>query len=177
MLIYISCDSRNHFFINTVKSVVGEIQEKSIADSIELVFPPLKLGGDTGKIRSNVLRIRNADLVLFDVTPSVSKSRKILSYNPGVMIEYGIVMLLESQNPPWESHVPLPIYRVFCESNFDRGTLTPILNADSISKYNKHQRGKDSLKQNIRDLISERIGSRLRINYTQSPANLPPPIG
>ncbi len=93
MRIYISCDHNNDFFLSAVKESHDRVVSSLTSKSIELVYPPMKWGGDTGKVLTNILQVMDADLVLIDITPAVYtlagvQSKQITKYNEGVLIEY-----------------------------------------------------------------------------------------
>lgn len=167
LIIYLSCDSNNSYFIKTVIDAVDELKKRLSPDSVELIYPPKQIGGDTGKVLTNVLRIREADLVIFDVTPTVDDDGAAY-YNPGVMIEFGIVLALEypQKGQPWEGRLPKPVYRVLCSSNYSRGNLTPLVNEASVISYNANN--SEDLAKEINSILEQRISQRMRFSYQPS---------
>src|SRR5436309_8655327 len=91
MKVYLSSDRNDAFFIDAVKRAVGNIRVKVPVGVVELLYPPLALGVDTGKIMANILQVLEADIVLVNATPS-AKIGEQLVHNPGVMMEYGMVI-------------------------------------------------------------------------------------
>jgi hypothetical protein len=136
---------------------------------MELVYPPTGLGGDTGKILANVLRIRDADLVLIDITPTEHASASgnpptIIRYNEGVLIEFGMVLSLDNPPqglPPWGGRVPRPSYRVFCSNSFPRSNLTPIINAESVTEYGTDPASRALLVSQLQEHIRRKVEERL----------------
>ena len=114
MRIYLSCDAKNDFFISAAKNAHDKITRSLSPGSIDLVYPPRRWGGDTGRVVSNVLQIRTADLVLMDITPTAyqiaaGKQQEVVKYNEGVLIEYGIVLYLENPadgSMAWGGKIP-----------------------------------------------------------------------
>jgi len=139
MKIYLACDEHNTFFRDAVKQAVDESAPSIAPGSIDLIFNPLRWGGDTGKPTTNTLRIMDSDIAIFDMTPDVTPAEPTkLRFNPGVMIEYGIVLAMEypRRGNPWYGIVPKPLHRVFLSDEFNRTQLTPIIEA-TITKYSR----------------------------------------
>src|SRR2546427_6704127 len=147
MKIYLACDEHNTFFRDVVKQAVDESAASIAPGSIDLIFNPLRWGGDTGRPTTNTLRIMDSDIAIFDVTPEATLSEIVqLRFNPGVMIEYGIVLALENprQGNPWYGKVPKPLHRVFLSDDYNRAQLTPIIEA-TITKYSKTGQAHDGI--------------------------------
>lgn len=165
MIVYLSCDSQNDFFFKIVKESVNTIN-RSIDNAFELIYPPKKIGKDTGTVRGNILQIQQADLVIFDVTPKLSDD--IESYNAGVMIEFGVVLDLE--NPlagyPWGGTIPKPNYKVFCNSKFQKSKMTPIINETSISSYEDHAKGEGDLRTEILKILTAKLKEKADFKTT-----------
>ncbi len=163
MNIYLSCDSTNSFFIDAVKEAVTTFGKGLEPSAITLIYPPLRIGADSGNVKENVLMIRSSDIVIFDVTPKATESEENTSYNPGVMIEFGIV--LSQENPtigqPWGGKLPKPSYRLFCSRGYSRTRLTPLLNEASVIPYDPDDSGK--LEKEIVDLINHKVTERMNI--------------
>jgi hypothetical protein len=152
---------RNEFFIDTVSESIEDLRSKLSIDAIEFIYPPRRIGGDTGKILTNVLRIREADLVIFDVTPNIISEGEE-RYNSGVMIEYGIVLALENPiSPAWSREQKLT-YRVFCNATFQRGRLTPIINQESVTAYTSDRDGKARLLEDLRNILVQGAAEKVK---------------
>ncbi len=163
---YLSCDTRNTFFKRAVREAIDEFRPSMPAGtSLDLVYPPDHLGVSTGTVLGNVLELRNADVVIFDVTPTVEG--QTVSYNTGVMIEYGMVVALENPPTSWLmpwGRTPRPVHQVFCDSVFPRRNLTPIINAD-VTTYPQTDEGMRALKSDIRSVLERRIAERVEYSY------------
>jgi hypothetical protein len=163
--IYLSCDNKNDFFVEAVVLAVRRLRRRSSSTSIELIYPPRAIGGDTGKVLTNILRISAADVILFDVTPKKSRGHELRTYNPGVMIEYGIVLGLDNPaamgqggpGTPWNGRQPRPVYRVFCNRSFPRSSLSPIINQESVREYRRSPSGRLELIREIFELVHSKI--------------------
>ena len=143
----------------------------AIPKGFDLYYPPLKWGIDTGKTLNNILSIKDAELVIFDVTPELIMSNEgdqVACYNTGVMIEYGIVLAQEHPNSglPWNGRLPKPTYRLFCQNSFLRSRLTPIVNEESVTAYSTDDQGKASLLSELKDLIRETATKKLNATFT-----------
>src|SRR3989442_738356 len=99
--------------------------------SFEPVYPPRHLGVDTGNVLANVLVILESQVVLVNVTPSISKRKTVA--NPGVLIEYGMILgrAWASKDFTW----PRPYYRLFCNSKFHRSSLPPLINQEDVTPF------------------------------------------
>ncbi|GEM_PF-1723996 len=135
-----------------------------------MVYPPRNLGVGSDKILLNVLKIREADVIFFDVTPKYSKDKSLVSYNTGVMIELGIVLDQENLATPWGGRLPRPKFRLFCNEDFPRKGLSPILNEYSVRSYKSDPSGKKSLLSEIEDVLNQKISEK--INWTEHSAGL-----
>lgn len=162
MIVYLSCDVQNDFFIKIILDSINEIN-KATDNVFELVYPPKKIGKDTGTVRDNILQIKQADIVVFDITPKIEK--EIESYNSGVMIEFGIVLDLEDSAIPW-GRIPKPIFRIFCNSKFPRGKITPIINETSISSYKDDADGEKALKTEVLKLLKDKLKENSNFKIT-----------
>lgn len=171
MKIYISSDRGNDFFLTAVRESVDRVALS--ARSIELIYPPMGWGGDTGRILTNVLQILEADLILIDITPVVytilgETPLPITKYNEGVLIEYGIVLCLDNPRQgslPWGGRIPKPSYRVFCSRAFPRGDLTPIINVESVADYGTDAESREALISLLRETIVRKVEERLTLEY------------
>src|SRR5205807_4282214 len=101
IIVYLSCANENGFLINAVSSAIERVNQRLHFPAFELIYPPRGIGGDLGKVLLNVLRIREAGVVFFDITPQVSSIGDVASYNTGVMIELGIFLDQENLVRPW----------------------------------------------------------------------------
>ena len=137
--VYISADSRNSFFIDSVLTAINNVNLRLRFEAFTPVYPPRHIDGDRGKVALNVLKIKEANLVFFDVTPSLSSDGEVISYNPGVMIEMGLFLAEEnleiSLGGPWRGRSPRPKAHFFCERSYPKGRLTPIVNEYSVNEY------------------------------------------
>ncbi len=176
MKIYISCDNGNEFFLAAVKESRERVASSLSSKSIELVYPPMGWGGDTGKILTNVLQIMDADLVLIDITPLVrtlagESPLKITKYNEGVLIEYGIVLCLDNPRQgslPWGGRIPKPSYRIFCSNSFSRSDLTPIVNVESVAEYGTDSNSRELFVTLLCDEIRRKVEEKLTVDYNRS---------
>ncbi|MEM3637598.1 MAG: hypothetical protein QXX17_03240 [Conexivisphaerales archaeon] len=89
MIVYLSCANGNNFFITAVMEAIKNVNRRHQFKDVELVYPPRKLVGDLGKVLLNVLRIQQAVVALFEVTPRYSADHSLAFPSPGVMIELG----------------------------------------------------------------------------------------
>lgn len=165
MKIYLSCDNKNEFFVKSVNLAVRRARRKFTGTLIDLIYPPRGIGGDTGKVLTNILRLFEADLTLIDASPRMIRGTRTWTYNPGVMIEYGIVLALDnptaifgsSPGVPWQGRQPRPTYRVFCHRSCPRSSLTPIINQESVRDYKRGASGRDQLIREILRLIESKL--------------------
>jgi len=149
-MVYLSCDRRQTDFIRTLDTEIAELNRA--IPNFELVYPSRDEG--TGFVEENVLRLQEADVVVFDITPTVSGSST--TYNAGVMIEYGMFLSLEKPRfgNPWGGRQPKPSHRIYAESPFERSTLTPIIKESSVRTYETSQGGLETLASELRNLLS-----------------------
>jgi hypothetical protein len=175
--IYLSCSSRNDFFIDAVIRVFEQKKTKFGSNAITLYYPPRAIPSDSGKVLTNVLKIREADLVIFDVTPDSTASAE-LALNSGVMIEYGIVVALENQQGiPW-GRLPRPKYRIYLKDSISRSSVvTPILNQESIAPFSTTSDGTLQLEREISDLIEDKIKEILNFQVISTNAEVTVQIG
>ena len=168
MIVYLSCDAQNDFFVKIVSELIDELN-RSTDNVFELIYPSGNKGRDTGTVRGNVLQIQQAELVIFDMTPNTDNGE---SYNAGVMIEYGIVLDLETPliGYPWGGNSPKPSYKVFCNSKFKRSKMTPIVNESSILPYKDDGEGEKNLRIEIRKLLTDKL--KEKSNY-RAPVGIP----
>ena len=168
MIVYLASDSRNTFFTGVVRAATDEYRPSMPNGTrLDLIYPPERLGVDKGSVLANVLEIRGADVVLFDVTPITTPDSNE-SYNPGVMVEFGIVTALE--NPllpvlPWNNKFPKPVYRVFRDSRFQRRNASALLNHVEIIPYTADEPGRDPLRRTIIDILVKRVAQRVEYSY------------
>lgn len=172
MNIYLSCDSSNEFFINVIEAATKSVGKNFEPTAITLVYPPRRIGPDKGSVKWNTLMIRDADLVIFEVTPRVNEMRKEVQYNPGVMIEFGIVLDQDSPTSggtsgrSWEGRLPKPSYFVFCSNKFSRTRLTPLLNEVSVIAYDPAD--SDKLEEEVTKLIKNKATERMNMRILKN---------
>jgi hypothetical protein len=164
MLVFLSCDKTNNFFLKAAEEAKGFIDEK-IRPYIELFNPPNAGTASTGSVVGNVARILFSELILMDITPKVENDDKLV-YNPGVMIEFGMVFSLELKNSSSVGSVePIlinkPNYHVFSRNNISRSKLTPIFNTTDIFPYSTDDDGKKELVDQMFKLMIDAVGKKL----------------
>jgi len=184
LLVYLSCDNRNNYFVRATVLAIRRFKRRHPESDIDLVFPPRHFGGDTGKVLTNILRISSADVVLFDVTPLRSRGGRLVVYNAGVMIEYGIVIGLDNPTGfgntrpalPWHGRQPRPVYRVYCHQTFRRSELTPIVNQESVIEYRKSQRGRNELVHELFIFLEGKLSEIRALTSEARPSESPTTI-
>ena len=164
MQVYLSSSSSDGFFIDAAVEAVRLANERFGPDAVSLVFPPRQIGGDLGRIDLNVKRLLESDVTIFNISPE--RIGDAWPYNPGVMIEYGMVFASDRTNPAWEGRRPLPIHRVYCDSAFDRRNLTPILNLESVQNFDRSEPGRATLVASLVELLTSRLRQRMSYTYT-----------
>jgi hypothetical protein len=172
--VYLSCSSDNGFFIDCTLRAITNVNQRHNLQAFELVYPPRRIGGDLGKVLLNVLRIRDADLVIVDLTPKVSSSGDVTSYNSGTMLELGL--LLDQENlkstrgeiEPWGGRLPRPRAYMFCDGSFPRRDLTPILNEYSVTQYSRDTQGEGALLAELERILTERVNQVIGLQPTSS---------
>src|SRR3989442_5451550 len=145
---YLSSDRNDEFFIEATKKAVANIRSKVPIGATDLLYPPLALGVDTGKVLANVLQVLEVDIILINATPTIKEKgtpAEHLIPNPGVMMEYG--MVLGQDNAPgwhrWMGRIPRPTHRVFCGREAAPTLLPPVLNQqDGLDSARAPQGGK-----------------------------------
>jgi hypothetical protein len=129
------------------------------------VYPPRNIDGDRGKVVLNILKIKEANLIFFDVTPSVSSDGVVVSYNAGVMIEMGLFLAEEnldiSLGGPWRGRSPRPRAYFYCERSFPRGRLTPIVNEYSIIDYSNTQASQASFIGSLEGILNNHLREKV----------------
>src|SRR5207247_1341380 len=90
-------------------------------------------------------------------TEAVIGEREI--YNPGVMVEYG--MVFASDRLAWQIRIPQPIHKVYCHEGYKKTNLTPPLGIESVESYARTDEGRKSLVQSVTAFLTERVGFRL----------------
>ncbi len=175
MKVYLSSDRGDEFFIEATKKAVANVRLKVPIGVIEIVYPPLALGVDTGKVLANVLQVLEVDIILINATPAVKEKgtpTEHLIHNPGVMMEYG--MVLGQDNAPgghrWMGRMPRPTHRVFCGKEVARERLPPMLNQEDVIDFDRSPEGGNVLVGKIEEIITTKMGERLSIEFTPNPA-------
>jgi len=162
--VYLSSSSSDGFFIDAAVEAVRLANERFGPEAILFVFPPRQIGGDLGRIDLNVRRLLESDVTIFNISPEQVGNAAI--YNPGVMIEYGMVFASDRTNPLWEGRLPVPIHRVYCDSSFDKTNLTPILNLESVQSFDRSESGRGALVARLLELLTSRLRQRMSYTYT-----------
>ena|SRR2546428_2250736 len=177
MKVYLSSDRDDGFFIEAARKAVANIQSKIPfgVGVIDLVYPPLALGVDTGKVLSNVLQVLEADIILINATPTPKEKgtpAEYLIHNPGVMMEYGMVLGQDSApgGYRWMGRMPRPTHRVFCGSEVARTLLPPVLNQEDVISFDRSPAGEKGLVKKMEEIITTKMGERLSIAFTRNPA-------
>jgi hypothetical protein len=160
--VYLACSSDNELFIGCVQRAISDFNQRHQFSAFELVYPPSRIGGDLGKVLLNVLRVRDADLVIADLTPKVSSAGDVTAFNSGTMLELGLVVAEENRKTPtgelsqWGGKRPLPRVHMFCSPPFQRRDLTPILNEYSINPYSTDAGGEEALLTELDRILTEK---------------------
>lgn len=183
MRIYLSSDRNDEFFITAVKNAVDKVNA-SLQMDIELVFPPTRLGVDTGKVLGNVLHILDAQIALINVTPRTRrcliedekedlnqaegmKTEVVEMYNSGVMIEYGMATALEYLQK--EEGASVQTKRAFCDISFSRKSLCPVVNEDDVLEFDSQSAdGRTKLEGVLDDIIRSKVKDMLRMKPVHS---------
>jgi len=177
LIVYLACGSDNQFFIGCVRRAIENFNRthRFPFQAFSLVFPPERIGGDLGKVLLNVLRIREANIVIADLTPQVSAARDLTSYNSGTMIELGLVIAEENRKTPhgeldpWGGKFPRPSVRLFGDSRFHRRDLTPLLNEYSVTPYAQSPEGEASLLAELDRILNEMAQQAFGAETSPSP--------
>jgi len=177
MYVFLSCDRNDKDFIAAVMKAVDEVNLSIGAGTIELVFPPTGIGGDRGTVLANLVRIRECELVLFDVTPPPGEKAP----NPGVLVELGFVLGMDNplRSAPWSGVLPKPKHRVFCHESVVKRDLPPLVNNESIRPYSLDSSTADFVGTLMKEAIAEKV--RDKIDFTVDSTGQPmqqanPPI-
>src|SRR2546422_7821022 len=171
MKVYLSSDRNDEFFIEATKKAVANIRSKVPIGATDLLYPPLALGVDTGKVLANVLQVLEVDIILISATPTIKEKgtpAEHLIHNPGVMMEYG--MVLGQDNAPgwhrWMGRIPRPTHRVFCGNEVARALLPPVLNQEDVIPFERSPAGELVLVGKMEEIITAKMGERLSIEFT-----------
>lgn len=176
LVVYLSCADENDFIVRAATEAVNNVNARLHFTAFELVYPPRRIGGDVGKVLLNVLRLREAEVVFFDITPKVSTSGDVTAYNTGVMIELGIFLDQENLPRPWGGRSPKPKFQVLCDSAFERRNLSPVLNEYSVSTYSSATGSEGALVSILEAVLDSRVmenfvpsGPKFEVSGSSSP--------
>ncbi len=167
MQVYLSSRDSDDFFVRATLKAVQNVNEDIGREILSVIFPPRGIGGDLGRIDLNVARLIQSDVILSNVSPESVNGHHV--YNPGVMIEYGMLFAADISTPPWGGRLPLPIHRVYCDSTVDRATLTPILNRESVQTVERSDEGYKGLVAALADLLMERVMEKIDFIHAPTP--------
>ena len=171
MDVFLSCDSNHNQFIDIVIEAIDLFEKKGLSGTVRLIYPPRKIGIDTGKTRRNVETILQSELVLVNVTPELKHCVKptqndpgntepLEVYNSGVMIEYGMTVALEVLD--WFAGKGKQEKRLFRDIAYSRRDLSPIVNEEDVTTYDLSTPYKiDELRNMIVEVVTDRAKSIL----------------
>ncbi len=159
MDVYLSSPSTDEPFINAVLEAVDRVKKLRGEDSVRLVYPPRKMPEDKRRVEWNFAQLLDCDVVIFNMSPEVVQGRDF--YNPGVVIEYGMVFALDRTNLPWQGNWPVPIHKVYCHKNFPKSNLTQPIPVESVEGYERTEEGYEKLVASIVDFLTSRASYRL----------------
>jgi hypothetical protein len=155
MDIFISSDKHQKEFITPVIEAVKNKADRLKAEGIDMkpVYPPWNIGRIPSNIVERINQIRDAHIVLMNVTPIGSikrvideKEKEFFCVNSGVSIEFGILMGIGR----------LEKCRLFCSNKFDVGQISPIFHGQNIDPFDPDK--PDSLKETVELYITEHLG-------------------
>ena len=136
MHIYLSSPSGDEFFFGAVKEAVEAVQKVHGENRFHLIYPSKKIPKDLGAVDLNFSQLLNAHVVILNISPITVDDREF--YNPGVMVEYG--MVFASDRGAWQSRIPRPVHKVYCHEEYKKTNLTPPLGLESVESYAREVR-------------------------------------
>jgi hypothetical protein len=134
-----------------------------------LIYPPKKMPKDLGRVDFNFAQLLGCDVVILNISPDRTDGRDL--YNPGVMVEYGMVFASDRTVGP--TRWPTPTHKVFCHDEFQRANLSPPLGLESVEAYARTPAGHESIVRSITDLLNDRVKFRLDETGIMTPQALP----
>ena len=176
MDIYLASPSVDDFFFKAANEAVEALKKIHGEDRFRLIHPPKQLPKDLGTVEANFAQLLNSDVVILNISPERVGEQDI--YNPGVLVEYG--MVFASDRGAWESRYPRPVHKVYCHDGFKRTNLTPPLGIESVEAYSRSDEGHKALVHSVTALLTERVNLRLDQTAIFGPQPLiavPPPGG
>ncbi len=174
--VFLSCDSTDTFFRDAVKKAIKNVQTNYPDIPITYTYPPEDAGVEGEKIVSDTMTILLADIIIFNATPAVHSQGtpdEHNDYNPGVLIEYGIV-LGQDEAPGtarWMSRHPKPVHKVFWRKGVaPRSSSTPLLSHEKLKPFEYSAEGEAELILKIEEIIRKRITQQ--VDYRIEPGSI-----
>jgi hypothetical protein len=155
MDIFISSDRHQEKFITPVLEAVRSKADRLRDEGIDMnpVYPPWNIGRVPSSMVERINQIRDAHVVLMNVTPIGSIKRVIneneiedFCVNSGVSIEFGILMGIGR----------LEKCHLFCSSKFGVGNISPIYHGQNIDRFDPDK--PDLLKETVELYLTEHLG-------------------